>query len=434
MNLWEILLKKLKSNSSFKKKLDEVLKRAEWSDEQIIAYRNKRLRNFIIEAYNGTAYYKKLFDELNIDPTQINNLEDLKKLPIITKRDVRENIESLTNKSLSKVNTRYTSGTTGMGLSFPSTMEGIHEQWAIWWRYRLKNGIKLNTWCGHFGGKIIVPSKQQSPPYWRINIPGKQIMFSAYHANEKSLKHYIYALNKYQPIWLHGYPSFISLIAKYLIDNNLHLDYKILFITTGAENLLENQKQNILKAFGILPLEHYGMAEACANLSQKSNSNGLIVDEDFSAVEFIPTDIKDHYKILGTNLSNPAFPLIRYEIGDVAYIPNLSDGDKSIRNVSNIDGRLEDYIVLKNGAKVAIFNLLFSRLTNIVEAQVHQSSIGNIRFRIVKSKNYSDLDEKKMLEDINLRLGNDNNIEIEYVESIPKSSTGKLRLVTSDLR
>jgi len=62
-------------------------------------------------------------------------------------------------------------------------------------------------------------------------------------------------------------------------------------------------------AFGLRPIQHYGMAEGVANISQCENGK-LHVDEDFAAVECLPIDEggeSDCYKVIGTNVSAPHY-------------------------------------------------------------------------------------------------------------------------------
>ena len=73
------------------------------------------------------------------------------------------------------------------------------------------------------------------------------------------------------------------------------------------------------KAFNVPIMNHYGQAEGVANFSQ-INKDGYLVDEDYSVVEFIKTDHKNKYKVIGTSLYNLAFPLIRYDTQDIVDI------------------------------------------------------------------------------------------------------------------
>lgn len=61
-------------------------------------------------------------------------------------------------------------------------------------------------------------------------------------------------------------------------------------------------------------------------------------------------------------------------------------------------GRLEDYFILKNGAKIGRLDHIFKDLIMVREAQIYQEYSGKIEMRIVKREEYSDKDEKKTIE------------------------------------
>ena len=97
--------------------------------------------------------------------------------------------------------------------------------WAHVWRGNYNIGLERGTWCGYFGGRSIVPKMQDSPPYYRINKPGKQIMFSAFHIRPDVLQEYYEVLNHYQPQWIQGFPSSLLPLVSYMEENGLRLNY-----------------------------------------------------------------------------------------------------------------------------------------------------------------------------------------------------------------
>ena len=137
-------------------------------------------------------------------------------------------------------------------------------------------------------------------------------MFSGYHLGAHTARAYLDCIIASKARWIHGYPSLIALLASYAIEFGYHL--QINWVTLGAESVLPQQAKVIEEAFGVRPLQHYGMTEAVANVSECPNGR-LHVDEDFSVVEFVPAD-NGAFRILGTNFTNPAFPLLRYDVGD----------------------------------------------------------------------------------------------------------------------
>ena len=196
---------------------------------------------------------------------------------------------------------------------------------------------------------------------------------------------------------------------------------------------MEQQKLIIQQAFGIYPIEHYGLAEAVANFSECRNGH-LHVDEDFSAVEFIPDPLSSGYKVLGTNLSNLAFPLIRYDTGDIVQLDEVEcNCGLPGRVVSSVDGRQEDYVILEDGSRLGRLDHMFKDSTHIREAQIYQKEIGVIIVRVVPNPNFTEEDKSNLLNQFRKRVGNRLKVNIALLQKIERSSTGKLRLVVSDI-
>jgi phenylacetate-CoA ligase len=416
--------------------LREYERRSFWTSDQIQTYRDSRLSAVIRHAWETVPFYRRRWQELDIRPEDIRTLKDLAMLPILTKDEVKQHAEELVSTAVPKRNQVHikTSGTTGGGLRFVTTKDAVQEQWAVWWRYRGWHGIPLDAWSALFTGRSLVPLSQTQPPFWRVNYPGRKIHFSAYHMSPENLPSYLEELRRRQPPWLHGYPSLLALLASYILEHQIDLGYQSRWITVGAENLLPQQTSLIQHAFGVRPLQHYGMAEAVANISECEYGN-LHVDEDFAAVEFLPNQDGPGYRVIGTNLSNLAFPFIRYDVQDLV---NLDENDscpcgRPGRLVQNLDGRQEDYVILHNGVKLGRLDHIFKDLINIREAQIYQKVPGEMVVRIVPGSHYAAEDEKALRHEINKRVGEETKVEITYVNNLAKSKTGKLRFVISDL-
>ncbi|ACV67687.1 phenylacetate--CoA ligase family protein [Desulfohalobium retbaense] len=400
-------------------------------------YQKKRLRDFLQKARLSPFWYKRFLD-YEVDPDAEDVFQELRKLPVLSKDEVKDHAHDIDISAQLDVDffSCHTSGTTGSGLVFPVSKEAEREQWATWWRYRLWHGIKFDTLCGYFGGRSLVSLSQQKPPYWRVNRPGRQIMFSAYHLSDKTAPDYIAALNRYRVPWIHGYPSTIALLAGLKRDLGLPDIPSLQVATIGAESLLSQQRELIENVLKVPVREHYGLAEGVANISECPNGR-LHVDEDFAYVEFLPVNRDGTlFKIVGTNWSNPVFPLFRYDTGDIATIEdNECSCEKEGRVVKCIDGRKEDYVSLPSGAKVGRLDHIFKDMININAAQIYQPNVEDIVIRVVPGKNFNrKRDEKDILSETRKRLGNEISISFEYVSELPKTKSGKLRFVVSDVQ
>ncbi len=414
--------------------LAEYKMRHALSDSEFAAVRDARLAAFVRHAATTTLYYRQLFSELGLVPEDIRGLNDLSALPVLSRASVQENVEAFVSDAVPAEQrlTQHTSGTTGAGLVFPTTRKAEREQWAVWWRYRQHHGITPGTWCGYFGGRSVVQPSRSQPPFWRINAAGRQVMFSAYHMAPDNLDSYIDGIRQRKLTWLHGYPSMLSLIAARVLETDARFEMPIRHVTIGAENLTAQQTRLMQSAFGVKPLQHYGMCEAAANISECKNGC-LHVDEDFAAVEFLP-QADGTSQIVGTNFTNPAFPLLRYDVGDLAVpVDGSCDCGLPGRTVERIDGRSEDYLVLANGARVGRLDHILKDMVNIRASQFVQEQAGVAALRIVRGNHYGPEDETLLARELASRLGTGIDIRLEYLDELPRTKSGKIRFVVSSV-
>ena len=66
-----------------------------WPPEKLIELQNTKLQVLINHAYQNVPYYRRLCDERGLTDKDIQTVEDLAKLPILTKKDIRENFEQI---------------------------------------------------------------------------------------------------------------------------------------------------------------------------------------------------------------------------------------------------------------------------------------------------------------------------------------------------
>jgi phenylacetate-CoA ligase len=427
---WRI--QRLRFRQGFDSVQEAVRRRGSWPEEQMRRFRDERLARFVAHAAQNVPFYRRCFAERGLKVEEIRSLNDLKKLPVLSKAEVQTHAEQLIAENIHdpQMIHSHTSGTTGGGLKFPVTLAAHQEQWAVWQRYREWHGLRRDEPCLFFGGRSVVPVGRKRPPFWRYNWPGRQILFSGYHIGPETAACYLDEIERSRYQWIHGYPSLVSLLAHFAVQANRYLPMK--WVTLGAESLFPQQAVLIEAAFGVRPLQHYGMAEQVANISL-CPQGALHVDEDFAAVEFDPIG-GGEYRVLGTNLANLAFPLIRYDVGDVVTLgENSCSCGRPGRIVQRIDGRKEDYVVTRSGALLGRLDHIFKDMVNVREAQIVQQNPGFITLRIVKGPNYTDRDEQRLRAETFQRTGREVQFVIEYVAQIPRTKNGKLRFVVSSV-
>lgn len=427
---WRVRRERL--GGGFRQRLDEYLRLERASDDEVLAVRRERLRQLLVFATREIPYWRDTFRAAGLDPARVEGPEDLAPLPILTKDDVVRLGPALwwAGAPARSIRTVHTSGTTGAGMIFRTTIDAVRDQWAIWWRYRLRHGIDFRTWSAVFGGRPIVAPDRRDPPYWRVNYPNRQLFFSQYHLSPATAGLYLEELGRRNLPWFHGYPSVLAYLSSLALDSGHTARPTPRVVTLGAENVLPAQARSIREAFGAEPIQHYGQAEAVANASQ-CPAGRLHIDEEFAAVELVPGE-DGAYRMLGTCLENRATPLIRYDTGDLARpLAGRCACGLPGRAIESIDGRQEDLITLSDGSRVGRLDHLFKDLTRVAEAQIRQDRPGRCVIAVVPRAGYDRADEETLVRECRQRFGDRLVVEIEIVDSIPRTRSGKLRLVVA---
>jgi phenylacetate-CoA ligase len=408
----------------------------EMTIDELLSFKRKSLTKHLVNAYD-CDYWFDFLNSLKIEKVDCINrpFEVYESLPMLKKSDVVGNEHHFLNNKLSRKNllSIATSGSTGGALKFFETQYAEQVRWGVWWRYRLDIGLNYGDKCAYFGGKSLIPIASNSPPYWIGGVLSSQLNFSVYHISESTVIDYVAKLNSFKPKWVHGYPSALYALAKLGLENSIPIKFKIDIITIGSESLLDYQKEVIELFFKARVFQHYGLSEAVANISENS-SGSLSVDEDFSLVDFQRFGEQHQYKILGTNWSNAAFPLIKYDTGDVAYSKHdISDYKTNNRIVERIDGRVEDFLKMPDGKMIGRVAEVAKNSNGILESQIYQKKDYSLNIKLVTMNVYTLEDEQKYLRELAEKIGHQVNINIEYVSAIPKTANGKHRFLISEI-
>lgn len=423
-------IQKRRYDSLFEEQFQDFMSRNDWTYEQKCAYRDQQLQKMVKHCYETVPYYHNLFERLNIDWRDIQTMEDLKCLPIIDKHTVREHYGDFFSQSFRREDLieQHTSGSTGTGFSFYQNREANAAVWAHVWRGNHNIGLSRDMWCAYFGGRSIVPPSRKCGRCYRINYPGRQIMFSIYHMNDQYFEQWIQVLNCHQPPWIQGYPSALLPFAVYLEKSGQRLNYIPEVITLSSENVSWEQEEYLHRIFGVYPMQNYAQSEAVATFRQRLDGR-IFVDEDFAAVEFVPAGDNGLCRIVGTTLSNYAMPFLRYDTKDLATWRETPEG----REVMTLDGRDEDDIKLWDGGSIRRLSRVFQNQFQITEAQIVQKSMDKVEFHVVKGPEYSPEDEKRLRAAIGSYLNGRIGWEILHVDRLRRNKNGKVKFIISEL-
>lgn len=424
------------------------------SEEELIALQNQRLQALVRHCYENVPYYTRLFDSLNLKPSDIQSRQDLQKLPILTKQMVRDNYAKLISKDIHTRNHQNgsTGGSTGTPLQFKKDVGTWNMAWASsfraweWYGYHL--GEKMMT----LGGNSLVKKRKILTPkdVFDIVIMRNMKRSSADVTNEALQKHYE-AFMRYKPVALRGYATAFFVLAQYIEKNNLPIHPIKLVLTTG-EILMPEYRATIERVFQCDVCDEYGAGDGGVNAHECTQKNGLHISEERCVVEITDKNgnvLKDGEIgfVTTTDLGNYAFPFLRYQVGDMAYIkPEKCQCGRASRVLGQVIGRVGKLIYNKKGVPVSsiiIDNMMFINCdyhtqehyeiyNRIDKFQIRQDKFGDISI-LIKPKNPNE--DPHLFDYCIDNFANhfvDSKIELRYVDDIPVMPSGKMDYCVSE--
>ncbi len=431
-----------------------VLEKTQWlSLEEIRQLQRERLAELIQHAYQTVPYYNQVFKERRLTPRDIKTPDDLVKLPILRREDVRRNFDTLISRGFPKreMILQSTGGSTGEPLRFYKTKKDMHS-------YGGAAKLQAYRWAGYdvgdkyalIGGAPFAVGQWPSFPDRVSNFFKRCVALHSRQMSEKSMQAFARKLENFQSVMIKGYPSALYLFASFIKHNNMAIRPK--GVVTGGETLFDYHRRTIEEAFGCKVYDSYGSYEAPAIACECYEHSGYHI-----AVENVIVEVTDdngeprspgeigHIRL--TNLHNYAMPLIRYEIGDLgALSEETCPCGRSLPLLKAIEGRGSEMLFGSEGRIImpvfvpSLFRPGCTRspssvkqFEKIKQFQVVQEAKGEVIIKIIKDQNSSEEEFAYILTNFREHLGNDIRLNMEFVNSIPALPSGKRSYVVSRL-
>lgn len=422
----------------------QSLEESQWySLDTLRQLQQNKLKKLIHHCYQNVPYYRYLFDTHGINPKSIQDFNDFRSVPILTKDDFRRNMAKLyaTNLSHRKIQAK-TSGSTGLPLSFykDPTTSAYHR--AAIFRGQRWYGVDIGSLQARLWG-VPLNSTQRNIMFF------KDVLLNRFRAREVSLSPEV-LFNFYskmctkKPEYLKGYPSMIYQFALFLRDNNINAKHlKLKLIECTAENIHDYYRPVIYDVFGLEPVSQHGCAEV-GIISFQCPSGGHHIMADCIYEEYVdpfpPTAEDDSKEILVTDLHNYSLPILRYRLEDkVVPTTDYCSCRRGLPLFKKIIGRSIDFLLGTNGKYLhaSIFTYIMKAISDegggIAQFKVYQTQLDQLLVMIVKDKHFENDILNYFTQQIHNFLGNDVQIKYEFVEHIPREISGKLRYFVSNL-
>jgi phenylacetate-CoA ligase len=412
-----------------------------WARDKLEEYRVSRLRAFLQEVNRTVPYYKNLFDNLDFKPNEINSLEDLKRLPLLTKADIRNNIDGFKTNAKCKLSRFNTGGSTGEPLIFYLGNGRISHDVAAKWRATRWWGVDIGDREMVVWGSPIELGAQDKIRQYRDKLL-RSVLIPAFDMSESSLAKYIEQIIAYRPKMLFGYPSSLALIAGYADKNGIQLDnidVKVVFVT--SERLYEEQKTAISKTFGCPVANGYGGRDS-GFIAHQCPSGGMHISAEDIIVETVdvsgqPVSFGEPGEVVVTHMATKEFPFIRYRTGDVAILDDeVCPCGRGLPLLKEIQGRTTDFVVAKDGTVMHGLALIYilRDSSGVKLFKIIQESVDHIRILLIVDEEFTTAIEANVVKQFKKRLGESVEVSIDKVEDILPEKNGKYRYVISHVQ
>jgi phenylacetate-CoA ligase len=404
-------------------------------------YQNERLGVIVSHAYETVPYYRRLMDGLKLSPSDLTRVEDLPKLPVLTKDVIRANLTDMISSAVDRRRIRkiFTSGTTGDAVNFywDRTVDVVNN--ACLWRARRWAGFEFGEPYATLLGKLIMAPERKSPPFWRFNRGWNQMLMSSHHLTLDNLPHYIGALRDAGVVALDTYPSMAAVLARYLESTGDYLPLKCVFTT--AEPLHEPDRRIISERFRCGVFDGYSQAERVVYSAECDHHRGHHLFEEHGICEFVdgdgnPVEAGTPGRLVGTGLHNMAMPLLRYDVGDVASLSTEAcTCGRGLPLMGLVATRQGDIISTPDGRLLPPLMILrpFMYVEGIKASQFVQHTLTDYTARIATDRELTNEETDELVRNLCVRLGRTVNIKVEQMDDIPRSANQKFRRVISEV-
>ena len=420
--------------------LTSLLERSEHlSREEQRDYQERRLQALIMHAYENVPYYRDVMDERGLKPSNVSTIDDLQKLPVLTKADVRAAGERLVSRTVDpgKLRVAWTSATTETPLPVRWDRAVTLVNHASYMRVRRWAGVPFGRRYATMQGTPVVPIAQKKPPFWRYNAVWNQVLFSQLHLSDENLHHYVRKMRDAGVEDLETYASGAYVMARYLEDHDEYLPLTAV-ITTG-EPLLPDERALMEERFRCPVFDAYGQAERVIFSCECEKHEGHHVFPEYGITEFVDGDGErvragECGLMLGTGLHNFAMPLIRYACGDVAASSDaVCSCGRTLPMLSGLTSRAGDILVTPDGRMVPpiMVTWIVKFLEGVRNWQVVQETPTELRVLVVRDEPVTPEEFDGLSGYLKRRLGPEVRVEIEHVDEIPRVGRGKSRHVVS---
>ena len=403
----------LRFNAYFITRLQDILDQKQWDAARLQEHQNEQFLTLFRRALRYSPFYQKRYADYGVSAHRVQSVEDLHRLPIITKDDVRNHREDIyIGRPWVKTRGR-TSGSSGTPLmvyrDYPATVREGAYLWAQRALFGLHPGQKVVSLRGNLNYTVMK----------RYDRYANCLYLSSYNLREENARWYYEQIRQFAPYAILAYPSSMEILANWFEGQ---FELSVPYIFTSSEQVYEHQRAKVERVFNTKIVDWYGNAERSIALEQRPDGHYYELPL-YSVNEYEPN------RTLTTGLITPSFPLIRYQVDDV-----IKHHRKDYR-IEAIAGRHDDVLILSDGTRIGRIGAVFLDVPGLELAQIYQKTREQFSINLVVNEAFTSHGLCAIQSKLRSLAGDALPYEVAYVqpEDIIRTSAGKFKLVISEV-
>ena len=410
--------------------IEETLEHDPLLAMQIREYSVPALRELLNYAREHSAYYRKLFEDREGEVK-------LTEFPVMNKTILNEHYDEVFVEDYRGVKTHlmHTSGSTGIPFTVVQNLEKRDRHIAdLKYFGELAGYHDHDPLCYLRAKPTATQAEQEAQNIWQLDIT---------NLSEKNLTYYYQVMLERGCTALMGYPSTLATAVR-IWSQKFTNQSKIRTIISTSETLTAEVREQLHDFFGpdVDIVARYSNTEN-GILGQETSMDHYVMNWASYFFEILKFDSDEPAapgelgRIVVTDLYNLAFPMIRYDTGDVGKLefPEVEQGaEMALPYITSLFGRRMDLIYDTRGEVVSPFLLCRTmRLTHGIEQwQFIQKDPTHYVIRVAVTHGEPPKLDNEVAQYMET-LGADANISVEYVNEIPVMNSLKRKLIVSEL-
>jgi phenylacetate-CoA ligase len=420
-------------NQSIYKGLNFLMQSQWWTREQIDEHQNTRLRKLIKYSYDNVPFYRELFNDLRIKPIDIQTKEDLKKIPVITKDDLRRSKGKHLATNIHKKHLVFSSSSGSTGEPFQFYKTKYSES------FTTASALRGWDWMGYQLGDSYVKVSMNPRASFLKKIQdflNNSLYLSSTQLTSIEFSKISESLIKFNPKYIRCYPVPLYFLSEQI--EKTHGKYQnpsLLAINTTGSTLSDKVRNKVEEVFGVHVFDSYS-CEGGAMFFECPTHKYYHPAEEYAIQEYLEdkftlSDPEKPMRHITTDLQNFASPFIRYDTQDYVVLgaQEPCSCGRHFQNIKKIKGRDSDVLVTPSGKYLIVENFVayFEWITEVDQIQVIQNKLSEIIVKLIVNKNFTKETLKKLQNYWQNYIGTDVDVIFEIVNEIKLTPTGKRR-------